>query len=321
MPIVTLIAGLVLLGFSGDALVRGSIAAAQRMRIPPIIIGLTIVALGTSAPELIVSLAAVLQDSPGLAIGNVIGSNVSNTLLVLGVPAIISPLFLTSHGIRRASVFMIVISLGLALLIRDGTVSRVEGFGLIAMLVVYLAYSGFIAVKARARTEFDAPTTTDTLATEASASTFKIMVLLGLGMLGLALGGKLTTDGAIALAKMLHISDTAIGLTVVAIGTSLPELAASISAALRRQTGVIIGNVIGSNIFNILGIVGVTSMVVPLQISQTIINFDIWIMVLATTALVPIAFSTRRINRFEGTLMTLAYITYTIVVFRIQMAS
>lgn len=314
MPIVTLIAGLVLLGFSGDALVRGAISAAQRMRIPPIIIGLTIVALGTSAPELIVSIEAALAGAPGLAIGNIVGSNLSNTLLVLGVPAIISPLFLTSYGIRRASVFMITISLGLAYIVQDGVVSRTEGLGLVALLLVYLTYSGIVAAKTRAKTAFDDPSS------DMPYSTAKILLLLGLGTIGLGFGGKLTTDGAIALAQMLDISDTAIGLTIVAIGTSLPELAASIAAAFRRQTGVIIGNIIGSNIFNILAILGLTALVVPLEISQTIINFDVWVMVLASTALIPIAFSTRRINRLEGSLMTLAYITYVIVVFRIQMA-
>lgn len=316
MPILSLITGLVLLGFAGDALVRGSVSAALRMRIPPIIIGLTIVALGTSAPELIVSLEASLSGAPGLAIGNVVGSNLSNTLLVLGVPAIISPIFLTSHGIRRASVFMIAISIGLVWIVSDGIVSRIEGLGLITLLVIYLTYSGLLAAKARDTTEFDTQHDQDT-----SYSTLKILLLLGFGTVGLGIGGKLTTDGAIELAEMLNIADTTIGLTVIAIGTSLPELAAAISAALRRQTGVIIGNVIGSNIFNILGILGLTALVVPLEVSQTIIDFDIWIMMLATTALVPIAFSTRRINRLEGTVMTLAYLTYAIVVFRIQMAS
>lgn len=315
MPVIILIAGLVLLGFSGDALVRGAVAAAQRMRIPPIVVGLTIVALGTSAPELIVSIEAALRDAPGLAIGNIIGSNLSNTLLVLGVPAILSPILLTSHGIRRAAVFMIAISFGLVFIISDGLVSRVEGLGLVALLAIYLTYSGIIAVRMRTQTTQDNPDES-----EPAQSTRNIALLIGLGSIGLGLGGKLTTDGALGLAQMLNIADSAVGLTVVAIGTSLPELAASISAALRKQTGVIIGNIIGSNIFNILGILGITAMVVPLSVSQSLIDFDVWVMVLATTVLLPIAFFTRRINRIEGTLMTLGYITYAIVVFRNGMA-
>lgn len=317
MTIITLITGLILLALAGDALVRGSISAAQRMHIPPIIIGLTVVAFGTSAPELIVSIEAALKGAPGLAVGNVIGSNMTNILLVLGLPALITPIVLVENGIRRSSIFMIAVSLGFAFMAMNGEISRLEGLLLFALLIVYLTYSGIIATRLRKKiTANDEPE----ILGDKPLTTRKILLLLAFGIIGLGLGGKLTTSGALDLAKMFNIADTAIGLTIIALGTSLPELATSAAAAFRKQTGVVIGNVIGSNIFNVLGITGITAMLVPLEVSHSIISFDIWIMLAATIVMIPIAFTTRRINRIEGILMTSAYIVYTVVVFRNGMA-
>ncbi|UJQ94450.1 calcium/sodium antiporter [Mariluticola halotolerans] len=317
MAIVTLIAGLILLVLAGDALVRGAVSVAQRASVPPIIIGLTIVAFGTSAPELIVSVEAALKRAPGLAIGNVVGSNITNILLVLGLPAIITPIVLAEDGIRRSTVFMILISLGLAFMAMNGIISRLDGLFLIALLVVYLGYSGFEANKANR-----ANVVSDELE-ELSAdniTTKQIALLLGFGVVGLGFGGKMVTEGALDLAAMLGVADTAVGLTIVALGTSLPELATSLAAALRKQTGVVIGNVLGSNIFNALGIIGITSLLVPLDVSSSIINFDIWVMLAAALLMAPVAFMTRRVSRFGGVIMLLAYIIYTIVVFRNGMA-
>lgn len=317
MIIITLIGGLILLALAGDALVRGSISAAQRMHIPPIIIGLTVVAFGTSAPELIVSIEAALKGAPGLAIGNVVGSNMTNILLVLGLPALITPIVLVENGIRRSTIFMIAVSLGFAFMAMNGEISRPEGLLLFALLIVYLTYSGVIATRLRKKITADGE---PEILGDKPLTTRKIVLLLTFGIIGLGLGGKLTTSGALGLAEMFNIADTAIGLTIIALGTSLPELATSAAAAFRKQTGVVIGNVIGSNIFNVLGITGITAMLVPLEVSHSIISFDIWIMLAASIVMIPIAFTTRRINRIGGILMTSAYIVYTVVVFRNGMA-
>lgn len=312
MSIAFLVAGLVLLVLAGDALVRGAVSAARRMHVPPLVIGLTIVAFGTSAPELIVSVDAALAGAPGLAMGNVVGSNIANILIVLGLPAIITPIVLSESGIRRSSAFMIVVTMMAILIAIDGYVSRFDGLFMFGLLCLYLTYSGVAA-----RRERNSPAAADAAADVPEAenlSMLKILFLLVFGVAGLGLGGKLTTEGAIGVAEILGMPDSAIGLTIVALGTSLPELATSIAAALRRQTGVVIGNVIGSNIFNILGIVGVTAMLVPLEVSDAIVGFDMWVMLLVTSAMVPIAFTTRRINRTEGVLMSLGYIVYAVVV-------
>lgn len=312
MAIVTLIAGLILLVLAGDALVRSSVSAARRMHIPPIIIGLTVVAFGTSAPELIVSVEAALEGAPDLAIGNIVGSNLTNTLLVLGLPALITPIILVESGIRRSLIFMILISFGFSLMIQDHQLDRFEGLILFALLIVYLTYSGIVA--SRARRQVSAQVDLDALE-DPPLKLPKILIFLTFGVVGLGLGGKLTTDGALAIAENFGIADSAIGLTIVALGTTLPELATSIAAARRRQTVMIIGNVIGSNIFNILGIAGITAMLVPLEVGTTLVSIDVWVMLLASIILVPIAFSTRRINRYEGAGLTLAYLAYTLVIF------
>jgi len=320
MSVLMLIAGMTLLAYAGDALVHGAIEVAHRLHIPHIIIGLTVVAFGTSAPELIVSLQAALAGAPGLAIGNVVGSNVTNVLLVLGVPAIITPIILNDAGIRRSHAFMTATTLGLIWVIWDLQVTRLEGIALFTLLLAYLVYSAFAAKDERtkslaAKATSDAPQTPDT-----TMSPLKTAGMVLFGMIGLGIGGKLTTEGALGIADMFGLANSTVGLTVVALGTSLPELAAGISAARRNQTGVIIGNVIGSNIFNVLGIIGITSMVVPLSISQTIVYFDAWIALATALLILPVVYFTRRINRWEGAVMTFAYLVFTVVVIRNGMA-
>lgn len=307
-----LIGGLVLLVISGDALVRGAVSAAQRLKIPAIVIGLTIVALGTSAPELVVSLEAALNGAPGLAIGNVVGSNIANIILVLGVPAIIAPMLITGNGVRRSTSFMLGVTFVLIALAWDGSLSRVDGIILISLLVIYLGYSGYAAVKAR-------KAGAEILDAEELAANYmgipQMVLFIVFGVVGLALGGKMTTDGALGVADMFGVANSAVGLTIVALGTSLPELATSVAAAFRRQAGVVIGNVLGSNIINILGILGTTSIVVPLSVSADILKFDIWVMLAVALAFIPLAFWTRRINRYEGAVMAIAYIAYIVSVF------
>lgn len=310
MPIALLVAGLIMLGLAGDALVRGASAAAQRLRVPPLIIGLTIVALGTSAPEMVVSIEAALQGAPGLAVGNAIGSNITNVLLVLGLPAILSPVLLTEPGIRRSTLFMLTTSIILTLLIQDRELSRLEGFGFIALLALYIG-SNLIAARAgRMPLEPNIPMMDSAVA---RAGWLRILMLIAFGVVGLAVGGKLTTDGALGVATLLGLDDTAVGLTIVALGTSLPELAASVAATRRHEASVAIGNIVGSNIFNILAILGVTASVVPLSIAPGVLSRDIWIMLGASALILPLVFWQRRVGRLEGLALVVLYIIFVVV--------
>ena len=311
MAIFLLVAGLALLALAGDALVRGSVSIAERMHIPPIVVGLTIVAFGTSAPELMVSLEAALEGAPGLALGNVIGSNIANTTLVLGLPAIFAPLVLAERGVRTSLTFMIAISVVLIVLAQDLTLGRLSGALLFGLLIVYLLYSAFMAQRDRRAAL--------AMMEEVDDKPVKLPLAITLviaGIAGLAYGGKLTTDGALGVAEMFGLADAAVGLTIVALGTSLPELAASLAAALRRQTGVAVGNVIGSNVFNVLGILGITAMIVPLHVDGALLRFDLWVMLAASAVLVPFAFTRRPIGRFFGLLLTIAYLAYAIAALR-----
>ncbi len=305
MAIVYLIAGLALLAFAGDGLVRGSVSIAQRLGIPPIVVGLTIVAFGTSAPELIVSLEAALRGAPGLALGNVIGSNITNTTIVLGLPAVIAALSLAEGGIRGSAIFMVAVSAFMMMEASDLMIDRWTGFRLVLLLILYLLFSARTAYLNR---QIVVEEIEGAMLGLPAAIAFTVF-----GAIGLAVGGKLTTIGALGVAETFGLADSAVGLTIVALGTSLPELAASVAAAFRRQAGVAVGNIIGSNIFNILGILGITAMVVPLKVDPELASVDMWIMFLTSVTLLLVAYTTRRIGRWGGIGLTLIYCTYTFV--------
>jgi len=318
MAIALLAAGLFLLAIAGEALVRGAIAAARRLRMPPLVIGLTIVAFGTSAPEMIVSIEAALNGAPGLSVGNAIGSNITNVLLVLGLPAMLGPVLLTEQGVRRSTLFMLAVSIVLTVLIQDHELSRLEGLGFITLLALYIGYNLFTARSGRAVAKPHLPH----LAPEvARAGWLQLLALLLFGMVGLAYGGKLTTDGALGIAELFGLGHAAVGLTIVALGTSLPELAASVAAARRGQASVAIGNVVGSNIFNILAILGITATITPLRIDQAILSHDIWIMLGSSALLLPLVFWRRRIDRLAGAGLVLLYLVFVVVAVRGGMPS
>jgi cation:H+ antiporter len=312
IPFLLLIAGLVALVVSSHALVSGASTAAHRLHVPPFIIGLTVVALGTSAPELLVSMQAALSGSPGLAVGNIVGSNIANILLVLGLPAVIYPITLQGGGVRLPALFLLAVSALFVWLAQDGVLSGPEGALFLGLLAVYLAHSFWTASSAR----------TESLAAHGSApgiggmGGWMIALLIVAGIVGLAIGSTLTIEGAIRVAENLGISDAVIGLTVIAVGTSLPELAAGVTAAIRRQSAIAIGNVIGSNIFNSLGILGITAVVIPLDVPDQIAHFDFWIMMATALAILPLAFWMHRISRPVGAIMVAAYAAYMIVVFQ-----
>lgn len=301
--------GLVLLLIGGDALVRGAVTLAQRLAVPPLVVGLTVVAFGTSSPELVVSLDAVLSGVPEIAIGNVVGSNIANILLVLGVPAMIFPIACDVEAIRRDGAIMFAVTVGFVALCWSGQVLNWQGAVMTSLLCGYLTWSYF---SGRANHDSTAETIVDEIEGIATRphSTWLSLTFILAGIAGLIYGSDLLIQGATALAMAAGVSETTIGLSLVALGTSLPELATSLVAAIRRHGDVAIGNVVGSNLFNILGIMGITSMVAEIPIPDQIISYDLWIMLSASILVTPLVLCGRPISRRYGAFLTLAYVIY-----------
>ncbi len=289
--------GLLILVLAGDALVRGAVNLALRLGIPALVVGLTVVAFGTSAPELLVSVQAVIREQPGIALGNVVGSNIANILLVLGIPAIISTIHSSKMDLRRDYVTMFaatVLFIGLALI---GPITWWHALILLAGLAVMLADNFRVAKAHRAQSADGAE---NLEVADLAMPGWKIALFLGLGLVGLPLGADLLVDGAVNIARTFGISEAVIGLTLVAVGTSLPELATSIVAAFRKQADVAMGNVIGSNVFNLLGIIGVAGLVGPLAVPAQMLRMDLWVMLGITVLMVPFVFMRRDITRGVG---------------------
>ena len=304
--------GIALLLICGDALVRGAVALSVKLGIPTLVIGLTIVAFGTSAPELVVSLRAVLADAPGMAIGNVVGSNIANILLVLGLPAIIVATDTKQDFVVRNTVYVILASLVFIALCYMGPLTFWHGALLFALLV------GFLLEQARrAEQHKDAATVLGEEAMEmidgdaaAPKSDALIFGLLLAGLIGLPIAASMTVDAASDIARRFHVSDEVIGLTLVALGTSLPELATTLTAAIRGQAALAIGNVLGSNLFNLLAVMGVTAMVAPVPVPEMFKSVDLWIMLAATVLLLPFVIKGTQITRLSGVGFMVAYIAY-----------
>lgn len=298
MDIVYILIGFVALLIGGEFLVRGAVAVAVRARISPLVIGLTLVGFGTSTPELLTSVQAALAGSPGIAMGNVVGSNIANILLILGVAALIAPIAVARDGFLRDGGVVLgasVLCLGLVLW---GDLGRGAGTVLVLSLVAYLVW----ALRTSAPEAADIPLT---------AMGVGPALLLALGGLALTLlGARFLVSGAVSIAATLGVSDAVIGLTIVAVGTSLPELVTSVVAARKGQGDLAFGNVVGSNIFNILGILGVTALVQPLAVPAQIAGFDIWVMLAATVLLIVMAVAGWRIGRAKGMILLAAYAAY-----------
>ncbi|MFD1509487.1 calcium/sodium antiporter [Lacimonas salitolerans] len=303
MLYIELAAGLILLLLGGDLLVRGAVSLAQRLGLSPLLIGLTIVGFGTSAPEMLTSVQAALAGAPGIAVGNVVGSNIANILLILGLAALLSPIVVARDTFLRDGTVLALSTIGVALLALGGTLTPLIGAGLLAALAAYLVFAW--------RADRTAPAIESDLATPQwpRAAPLAVAVTLG-GLVLTVLGASLLVSSAVELARGWQVSDSLIGLTVVAVGTSLPELATSVVAALRRQGAVAFGNVIGSNIFNLLGILGVTALVRTVPIPPEILTRDIWVMLGATALLVVVAVTGWRVTRTEGAVLMLLYAAY-----------
>jgi cation:H+ antiporter len=276
---------------------------------------LTIVAFGTSAPELLISLQAALKNAPGIALGNVVGSNIANVLLVLGVPAAMTALHTSGSDTRRSFAFMIFSTLLFIGLAACGIFTFWSGVILLIALAVMLgdamrsAYHHRKEVAAACAVEDDE----DVEGADPDMPWWRIIVFLLLGLIGLPLGADLMVDNAEIIARRYGVSDTVIGLTLVALGTSLPELATTMMAALRRQADVALGNVIGSNMFNLLAIIGITSIVHPISVDPSFLKFDMWAMLAASLMLIPFVFMKRDITRVWGVTFTALYLLFILI--------
>lgn len=312
----TCILGLVILLLAGDLLVRGAVNLALRLGIPALIVSLTIVAFGTSAPELLISVDAVLAGVPGLALGNVVGSNTANVLLVLGVPALISRLNTSAHDTRRDYLTMVGVTLFFIALCFTAPLTWWHGILLLGVLIFILSDQARKAMAhRRAAKAKSAEDEEEVEGADPSMAGWKVAMFLVLGIIGLPLGANLFVDSAVDIAKTFGVSDSVIGLTLVALGTSLPELATTVVAAYRRQADVAIGNVIGSNLFNLLAIMGVTVFVGPVPVVWPFLAYDLWAMLGASLLLAPFVFSrTRDLTRRWGFVLSVLYILYIIMV-------
>lgn len=298
--------GLVGLVFGGDMLVRGSVTVAQIAGLPPLVIGLTLVGFGTSTPELVTSLQAALDGVPGIAIGNVVGSNIGNILLILGIAALIGPIAVDRRAFLRDGSVLAVASITILGVVLTGTLGRGAGAMFTILLVLYLAYT--LLSERRHTAAADVYEAEARIFTPLTLTRALVVTVAGLAVT--IIGAKLLVSGAVGLAQAAGISETLIGLTIVAIGTSMPELITSIIAMRKGEGDVAFGNIVGSNIFNILGILGITALVHPLSIPPEIAAFDIWVLLAATAFLLAFAFTGWRISRREGALFFGGYLAY-----------
>ena len=300
MVYVELIVGFVLLVAGGDLLVRGAVDTARHLGVSPLLIGITLVGFGTSTPELVTSIEAALVGSPGIAVGNVVGSNIANILLILGVAALMRPIDTPRNSFHRDGGMALMATLACTAVILTGFLSRTAGFALIAVLVAYMVYS----YRCERVSEYTEEPKDKALSPWLAA----LFTLIGLGIV--ILGARLLVFGAIDLAEAAGVSETVIGLTIVAIGTSLPELITSIMAAIRKESDVAFGNIIGSNIYNVFGILGVTALVQPIPMPPEIIRLDVWVMVGATILMLVFAATSWRLSRGEGATLLAVYTSY-----------
>ena len=320
--LIYIVSGITLLTFGGDLVVRGSVTLAIKLGISKVLVGMIIVGFGTSAPELLVSISATLSGSPDIAVGNVVGSNIANFLLILGLALLITPVFCKDPVIKRDALAVIGAGGILMFFARDGQIIAMEGGIMLAILLTYLGAS--IMASWQTPASITPASTQDAIQNQDGDSTYSheadefnsdrsvasCVMLCIVGIIMLVFGADLLVDGASAVARSFAISEAVIGLTLVAVGTSLPELAAMIAAALKRHDDIIVGNIIGSTLFNILSILGITALIAPLAVAQQIIVVDIPISVMITVVLGAGLIFLSRLPRFFGGIMLAAYVIY-----------
>jgi cation:H+ antiporter len=311
MPPFMVAGGLFLLLLGGEVLLRGAVSMAGRLGLSPLLIGMTVVAAATSMPELVVSITAGLEGAPDLAVGNVIGSNIANILLILGAAAVLYPMVTKPRHVLRDGLAMLGGTLVFILLAFMGTMGRLDGLMMLSLLVLYLAYC--YRKDRRLHNSGDGETTVEDLEKCCTTPVSFLLVAFGVGIL--VLGSELLIEGAVDLAREFGVSEAVIGLTLVAVGTSLPELATAIVASLRRHPEVALGNVLGSNLFNLLAIIPALTITTPVMVAPEILNFDIWVM--AGVSVVCLMFMTTawRIGRVEGAALLIIYGGYIAILF------
>ena len=309
MNAVYLLLGILLLAGGGEVLIRGALGVSERLGVSPLFSGLVIVGFGTSMPEMFVSIDAVLNEQPGIAIGNVVGSNIANVLLVLGLCAAITPLAVTPTALRRDAVMVIAASLLFVVLAWGGRLVRMDAVVLLLVLAGYLVYAYWserykvtpsgVVYQAEA-TEINLVPKSLTWSVSATVT----------GLILLIAGSRVLVKGAVGIAQDMGVSEALIGLTLVAVGTSLPELTISVIATLRKHADVAIGNILGSNIFNLLGILGVAASIKPIDAAGRIADFDQWVMLGAAILLFVFLYTGRRLSRWEGGVLLIGYFAY-----------
>jgi len=309
MDLATTVLGLAILVVGGELTLRGAIGLAQLLGVSAAMIGLTVVAFGTSAPELVVSLQAVLDGAPDIAVGNVIGSNIANILLVLGIGALIAPLICDPGAVRRDGTAMMVSAALLVWLGMTGAIAVWQGALMLVALVAYVTWSYRVdRLNGTAVAELHAREVEETGGVP--THTWLVLTYVAIGLLALIGGAKLLVDGAIGVARAAGISESVIGLSLIAVGTSLPELAATAVAAWRRHTDVAVGNVLGSNLFNVMLILGTASLAKPLPIAAEFARVDLWVMIGASILLLPVMITDWKISRREGLMLLILYAAY-----------
>jgi cation:H+ antiporter len=309
LDVLLLVGGAVVLAYSGTRLVDFAAAIAEKAHLTPAVIGLTIVAAGTSAPELVVSVTGALRGSPGIAMGNVVGSNVANIGLILGSCALIMPMPVARGVLRFEYPFLVLASWIGLLLCRDGRLDRLEGAFFLASMIAFTAYAVWVARREITATEkgFVGEVVPERAERLSLNPAWILTLALLAALVGLVLGAQALVSGAVGLARGLGVSERVVGLTVVSVGTSLPELAVSLAAALRKQQEMAIANVVGSNIFNLLMILGAAGLARPLMIDQRIIAVDLWVMMAFTVVLFPLVFRKGLLTRSGGAFLLAAY--------------
>ena len=304
--------GLLILLLGGDVLVRGAVNLSLRLGVPALIVSLTIVAFGTSAPELLISIKATLENAPGIALGNVVGSNTANILMVLGIPALLATMHTSQCDSAKSYLHMLAATVLFIALAFTGEFTALDGVVLLVVLALIMTHafrSARAHIKAGKSDDLE-----DIDEADPDMPYWRIGLYLLLGLIGLPLGANILVENATVIARAYGVTDTVIGLTLVAVGTSLPELATTLMAALRQRADVALGNVIGSNMFNLLAIIGVATMFGPIPVDPSFLTFDLWVMLAASLLMIPFVFLGRDITRAWGIALTGLYAAYIAVV-------
>ena len=311
--ILFVIGGLIFLFLGGDGLIRGSVTIAEKLNLSTLLISTIVIGFGTSAPELLVSIDAALEGFPEIALGNVIGSNISNIFLVLGIAASISTIPCLTSQIRRDAIVGMAASVFLALLSLSGYIHRFTGLAMFASLIAYLSYiiwseKNESKLEKKKERKLEIQIEKEMVSKNISLSLAVFMTLIS--FIFLVIGARLLVDGAVSIAKDFGISKAVIGLTLVAVGTSLPELVTACIASWRKHSDVVIGNILGSNLFNILSIVGITAFIKPISFKGQIAQQDVWIMLATSALLISVILSRKQIGRLEGKVFLILYAMY-----------